>query len=155
MCLITEQRIPFIAEEDMIVYKVLTSDLQSAFYRNLVEVDSTIYGVYYSSVSRFQYELGKLYETEILESRGSSCYDGIDTDALYQNYGSSWLRKVGDELISYGQGFHFAFEKDRLTELEDYNVIVECTLPKGTEYFENVSGLGVANQIIINKVIPT
>ena len=69
-----------------------------------------------------------------------------------------------DNLISISTGFHaFVSESGAKSHATDIMrivnhapcaIIVECTYPKGYEYYEDVTGLCVANQITINKIIP-
>ena len=55
---------------------------------------------------------------------------------------------------SYAQGFHSALSKKRFKELAYCNSsIYKCVIPKGSEYYENLSGLIVSNQIIIKNKI--
>ncbi len=67
-------------------------------------------------------------------------------------YGDFWRTDVN--LVSYAQGFHSALSKKRFKELAYCNSsIYKCVIPKGSEYYENLSGLIVSNQIIIKNKI--
>lgn len=96
-----------------------------------------------SLVQEFQYELNKLYETEF-----SFIKDLVINDKT---------------LIAIKNGFHSYISKDVLIEKElpfvddpDTFIIVECTIPKGAEYYTSVYGsYYCSNKIIINKIIAT
>ena len=142
MCLVvhrdTQKKI---AEEDIIVYKELRH-----IYENVVS----------ACYQDFNYILEKLYKTEITKETPNevihTCFDCKDAEVLMKAYGDSW--RINEDLISYAQGFHSAMSQDRFKELSYYNSsIYECVIPKGSEYYENLSGLIVSNQIIIKNKI--
>lgn len=145
MCLITPNKEVKTATEDMVVYKVLTSEIKSIYHT-------------------FDYVLGVLYETEIKESNYWTGFGHLDTDWLKANYndkGQTWYNH--ESLMNIGQGFH------SLLNLEDGKVCVtkikhgfygetdiklyECTIPKGSKYYDSPYGLLVSNKIIINKEV--
>lgn len=136
MCLITDQKKPKIAEEDMTVYKILLKSM----------------GTYSTMFELFKYDLNVLYETTIKKSSDISCLDDIDEDALKKTFGQ-W--KKNPKLIAYGQGYHSAYEAERLKSLanEFDGVIMECVIPKGSKYYDNISGLVVSNQLIVVKEV--
>lgn len=135
MCLITPNKEKKIAEEDMIVYKALMPDARSV-------------------LQGFLYELNKLYETEIEESDDWCAADSYAINALNEadyNYGTS---RSDDRLISIGEGFHSCKTIERAEEMKDPNErIFSCTIPKGSEYYEDLSDLLVSNKIIINEEV--
>lgn len=49
------------------------------------------------------------------------------------------------------EGYHFATNKSRLETHTPNESIVPCTIPKGAYILYDSTGLGVSNQIIINK----
>lgn len=135
MCLITPYKEKKIVEEDMIVYKTLTPDVRSV-------------------LQGFLYELDKLYETEIKESNDYCAADQFAIERL--EYAGYFYRNApkDDELISIGQGFHSCRTIERAEELVDPNErIFSCTIPKGSEYYEDLSDLLVSNKIIINEEV--
>lgn len=151
MCLITDQKTPFIAEKDIIVYKALIGNN-----------DGTARSVY---IFNHEYILEKLYKTTIKSSTSQySSLDNEDSEKIDKAYN---LRRspyamsrrdavLNGELMSYTQGFHSALDKNRLRNEPNYssNVsIFECTIPEGSEYYTNPSGLVISNAIIINKPI--
>lgn len=136
MCLITDQKKPKIAEEDMTVYKILIENK----------------GIYSAMFQDFEYDLNVLYKTIIKRSSDMSGMDDIDEDALTGTFGN-W--KKSRKLVAYGQGYHSAYKEERLENLaRDFGgVIMECTIPKGSKYYDNISGLVVSNQLIIIKQV--
>ena len=139
MCLITNKR-PQIATEDIVVYKELRSNLCSVF-------------------QHFQYELNKLYSTEIKESPTGqySSFCSIDQCYLYDNYGGGeGLEDAIDcrELTVYQEGFHSISLGVLGVFLEaegrrENSVTVKCIIPKGATYIEDFVGFIVSNQIMI------
>ena len=140
MCLVvhrdTQKKI---AKEDITVYKEL-------IYLSEYQV-----GAYYQD---FEYVLNTFYKTEIKESEEQyhTCYDELDAQTLSLAY-EDWTRNK--DLVSYAQGFHSAISQDRFKECwREDAYIYECVIPKGSEYYENLSGLIVSNQIIIKLEFP-
>lgn len=129
MCTITTWMEPKIAEKDITVYKILDNYLRSVH-------------------TRFQYEFGKLYSTEMESVEDMCTYDSHDTNYLDSNI-SDWrsLKKVK----SIGPGFHSALKPSRLTPDNESEYIFMCKIPKGSLYYEGVTNLIVSNQIIIVK----
>lgn len=139
MCLITNKQ-PQIATEDIVVYKELNSDLRSGF-------------------QYFQYELNKLYSTEIREAPSGtySPFCQIDRGYLCKTYGGfGQIKELIDSgtLKVYQKGFHsissgilrvFLGVEERYKN----SVIVKCIIPKGATYIEDFVGFIVSNQIII------
>jgi len=128
MCLITPFKEPKVAEEDMTVYKILTDNQHSSFY------------------SPFYYNLGELYETKMEESE-----EWLYADETAQKS----TRRPYNDLICIGKGFHSCNTIERAEELKEGLIqkrhVFECTIPKGSMYYEDTSGLLVSNQIIVNK----
>ena len=141
MCLITTQKIPFIADKDIVCYKALS------------EVGGLLWAIHRDS---FSYNLGVLYETKILKAAEYDrrfVFDVEDNKALERD-GLSVQDRISrmDELgyVSYGPGFHSAQEPERFVK-NDPNDIYECIIPAGSEYYVNPSGLMVSNKIKIVK----
>ncbi len=135
MCLVTDQQQPKIAEEDITVYKLLQG--------------------MNAPCNEFTYKLGQLYKTEVKESVDRWCYDSLDRKTLNDKYGEKWPED--DTIKCFGEGFHSAVNPDRLRQTNMSSMwkagLYECTIPKGSEYYDNPSDLVVSNQIIINKKI--
>lgn len=142
MCLIIgKEDKPLIAEEDVIAYKILCPN-----------GDNHADSAYWYRNGRFMYELGKLYQTTIEETKENRCFDDLDSETIKKTYGDDWK-----DTKALGQGFHGALKLERTQEtLEDglwsnNKTIYQVTIPKGAEYYVNCSGLFVSNKIIINK----
>ncbi|MCK9574709.1 MAG: hypothetical protein WC979_03365 [Candidatus Pacearchaeota archaeon] len=60
-------------------------------------------------------------------------------------------------LAVYAKGFHFYKTIRRAIDsgIQKEYVIVECTIPKGSQVYYDETDLGVANKITINKILPT
>lgn len=134
MCLQTTWKEPKIAEEDWVVYKELKYDNWKE--RNIVSV-----------YANFLYKIGKTYTTELAESDDNGSYDMLAANVKNK------YKVDGIEFKSIGQGFHAARTGVRI----DYNFpgifLAECIIPKGAEYYEDDSGLIVANKIKIVKIV--
>ncbi len=138
MCLITEQKTPLIAEEDVIVYKVLETRLRSYF-------------------KYFQYTQNELFETQIREiEKGktwvSTC--SLDGDYLTAKYN---VFRVGDlynnpNLICLKYGFHSCISIEVAKKISGV-FIYECVIPKGSEYYKDEVGFLISNKIIIKELI--
>lgn len=132
MCLQTTWKKPKIAEEDIVVYKILEE----------------LYSCLQSPFSYYIWNLNKLYETEIQFTDDDSCFDDIAVDAK---------EKCIEDIKSIGQGFHSALTIERLNDVsgqEEFNYAVfKCIIPKGSEYYIGLSDLVVSNRIIIKEKI--
>ena len=123
MCLVTKMKEPIVAKKPITCYKILRKNMHSIIYKS------------------FEWEFGKLYETEM------------------QFYESSLFGIVPEKIA---QAFHsYKSYKDVIGACLLYSkpcIIVECTIPKGATFYAGCHGdeEGFAsNQIIINKVIDT
>jgi hypothetical protein len=132
MCLQTIWKEPKIAEEDIVVYKILNigNDRITSPYRY------------------FTWNLDTVYETEIKETTDYTCFD----DKAKTEYNI-----CSEEVKSIGRGFHSALNKKRLSEdREEWTneeVIFKCIIPKGSEYYIGLSDLVVSNRIIIKEKV--
>ena len=140
MCLITEQKKAKIAKKDIKVYK------EVEIYSNIIS----------SMVQGFQYIIGKKYSTELTPKPVSGLRIGIDFKVqdeivamaypqVFCAYG--YRITTNDNIKVISEGFHSFKTKAR----SYYNAI--CIIPKGSEYFEDKTGLIVSNQIIIKEII--
>ena len=142
MCLITEQKQPLIAEEDIIVYKAMESRLRSYF-------------------QRFQYTLNELFETKIKPINSNYswvCCCRIDRDYLYEKYNVHSIESLesNPDLICLEKGFSSCESQELAQKLlnTDYGgCVYECTIPKGSEYHKDGVGFIISNKIIINRKI--
>lgn len=137
MCLITEKTKPIKIRKDRTVYKL--------FYKMMN-------GKLVTAHQYYVYEFNVLYKTEFsfldVDSDFACAFDSL-VDEIYDKFSK---RQHRTDLIVIAEGFHSASIPARF-RLESDNVIVECTIPKGSLIYEDSTGLIVSNQIIINKVI--
>lgn len=139
MCLTTKNP-PQIAEEDLIVYK--------AVYRSAEHQIR-------SEIQLFIYEFGRLYTEELKPESNLYLAQFYDDRACNQeikmgirNEFRVIIQSEDNKTIS--RGFHSARSASRFGSR---STIVECTIPKGSIYYEDGDELIVSNQIIINKII--
>lgn len=118
MCLTAKHLKAYVATENIKCYKIMQKDMKSYYHGD------------------FQWEIGKLYETEI--------------------------GKINRNPSIIGKAFHSYCSYLDAQEIHIHagmpSLVVECTIPKGALYFKGYHGydtLGYAsNQIIVNRVIP-
>lgn len=139
MCLIIEKDVkPSIAEEDIVVYKVLTPSRNAPIYN-------------------FPYERDKLYTTVIQESEYFDVPDRDCSEYLKENYGEDFKKRK--DLKSLGQGFHSCYTLDRAKILSrSWSIlrryrIYKAIIPKGSEYYKGGTDLVVSNQIIVQEML--
>lgn len=132
MCLHTLQKVALVAEEDIIVYKML-------------DPSSFRFNTFFSLIQQFEYEIGLVYETTMT----------IVADGRHANWEASrWYngltekQKVQDVIIIQ-EGFHAFITKGAVPQ---ENIIdgklVKCIIPKGSQYYINEHvGLIVSNAI--------
>lgn len=135
MCLITPNKTLKIADKDITVYKVIGMNL-SAIFQDM------------------KYEFGILNKTTLKESNEWSSTGAEDLIWLTENGFSK--RKNKDKLICIGQGFHSLLTLKMAKGLKKHfiaGIIVECTIPKGSEYYDSPFDYLVSNQLIINKKV--
>jgi hypothetical protein len=164
MCLVTTQKEALIAEQDITVYKLLKVREYNEDYESpRIE--------YLAPYWDFHYNLGELYKTTIEEIPeeyyGDKCaFDKFDSNVLCNlfkdsegnpNWNPSWYtgKEPATDVKYFGAGYHACTTVERLTGPDYYgeSKIFECTIPAGSEYYLNPSGLIVSNQIIINNQI--
>jgi len=161
MCLVTAQKEALIVEQDITVYKLLNV-YESLRPNGSLRID------YRAPYWDLHYNLGELYTTTIQEipedHYGDKCAfdesDRLVLDSLFKdsdgraNWNPSWYTgKEPADAKYFGQGYHACIAMARLTGPDYYgsSKIFECTIPAGSEYYVNPSGLIISNQIIINK----
>ena len=161
MCLITAQKEAMIAQEDITVYKLFNTDKNEKGEK-----------IYYSPFWFTYYQLNELYTTTIKdvpeEDFHDKCaFDSPDQKKLDETFRDQYDRPnwnpiwyTGEERadIRYiGEGFHSINTKERaISTINDsyiHRVILECTIPAGSEYYLNPSGLIVSNQIIVLREV--
>lgn len=143
MCLITRQKKAKIAKEDITCYKLVNSTSSTK------KVCADNYD--------FEYTLGKLYQTEMVVNNIPQCY-ADDLVAEYYKFKPYTMDRVTKNLIHVHEGFHSAISIQRFKDADYYicfnRICVECTIPKGSKYYKDGTGLLVSNKIIINKKVP-
>jgi len=146
MCLVTKQKRPKTAKEEIRVYKFLLLNYE------------TIFNSPYNSQKWIP---GKLEETKIKKTNNEEEMGFFDERA--RNYYKETSQfSVDDELlylmllywmeglIFYTEGFHFALSPERLKGMGiSKETIYEFTIPKGAKYYLDETGLGVTNKIIM------
>lgn len=121
---------PHIAKEDITCYKIIIFE------------DEQIK----SQTNYYPYQLGELNKLE----------DDLDPHYFDETYRPAHKRPA---IMIISRGFH-SFRDVREEDKKNYNKehvfdaerVVECTIPKGAEYFMNQYEY-VSNQIIINKIL--
>ena len=107
-----------------------------------------------SNIQDFEYKLGKLYTAtfSIVDDKlelAMNCWWADDISAL--KYSKYFIKQRTSDLVAYNRGFHSYKSRER----DGYNRIpnVECTIPKGTKYIEDETGLICSEAIIITKIL--
>jgi hypothetical protein len=141
MCLVTFQKEPFIAQKDMIVFKtvrIMNGKLIPSIFTDF-----------------WQYVIGALNETKIERIyKNISFADNIASKYFKEKYK---IPSTSDILLlgawAIGPGFHSYKHIARDTYLYGNQTLVKCTIPAGSEYFEDPTGLVVSNKIIVDKIL--
>jgi len=136
MCLIVKKGAkPRIANRDITVYKelVVFEGIRSPYYF-------------------FEYELGKKYTTRITFTYKES--GGYDMKEMIDMGVDGFSFEGRHRICAFiKRGFHAAVRADRIRCAQPFRRLFRCTIPKGSEYYANRSGLIVSNQIIINEIV--
>ena len=149
MCLITMTKEPFIAEEDFTVYK----EMKPRYGKSVK--DKGLLSPYYDH----WYEFGKTYSVDMkiedvdYDLPSPFFFDEISFADYNELKNEEWDERC--EIYSVSCGFHAALTKTRFEDSVFYampELIVECTIPKGSEYYTDRTGLIVSNRIIVNKI---
>lgn len=134
------------AKTDITVYKVLNKTAK-AIHRN------------------YQYSLGKLNKTDIKNNGIGQAADHIACDYYDKKFNSEgWafilLKNSHLNTKALGSGFHACetYERAKLYLEDSIHLfpivgIYECTIPAGSKYYKDGSGLIVSSQLIVNKII--
>ena len=134
MCLVTKQKRVKVLKEDLVVYKLLEE-------RNN-ELSAWMYC--------FIYEIGVLYVQEMKVDNDSDSYHDDEVSEAY-NFTQAEFQTATMDMTHVHEGFHFATSENRLIDYEA--VLCECIVPKGSRVYFDKTGLGVANQIKIVRVL--
>lgn len=140
MCLIVRKGTPIqIATEDIICYKTLSENMTSLYHN-------------------FKYEIGKIYETKIGKLENPTIWTPENLEI--QNFWfadkishTNYEELKCDEIDVYQQGFHSYDSLERTNIRFSWELNVKCTIPKGSMYIVDETGLICSNQIIINGIV--
>ena len=136
MCLITEQKEPFIADEDIVIWKS-------------VHINNDIIYPLYRASSKFTYKLGKLHETEMVANNIGADFFDHNVCRKYNLFGSvSEIQIKMSELTNVHEGFHACLFCDR-----DDNINIKGIIPKEALYYKDATGLVVSNKIILQEIL--
>lgn len=137
MCLLTQINTPFIAEEDMTVYKILET------YSS-----GNLCSLYYD----FYWKIGVTYTQKIIARR----FTGSNPCAFtHDTLADTGIKGVPpDKLLCITEGFHSYATLQRAKHIyRKHETLVECTIPKGATYYKDMSDLLVSNQLRVDKII--
>lgn len=136
MCLVTKQKNPLIASEDITVYKLLTEGN-------------------YSEHQKFHYDEGVLYETEIKNSNRHLFYDWNDEKEFKREKNipiDTPIHKLNTyDVLWLGQGFHSSTSAKRFNNI--IGTVHRCIIPKGSEYYLGWTELVISNKIVVYEEI--
>jgi len=143
MCLITNDKTKYIAEEDITVYKMLAFTHDEKYCGR-----SYHHGNYY-------YMWGEQPEVEIKESNQWTAYDSEAIDmceTIYPQFHASYFgegikQEQRDIFMCIGAGYH-SMVKGRIDWTTDL-IVVKCLIPKGAEYYKDMTGLYVSNRLVV------
>lgn len=143
MCLVTSKRTKVkIAKEDITCYKIVM-ELKS--YRG--NPTCVI-----SAIKNFIYKFNELYTTTLKHKLFTSFY----MDCFDDMASNAYIGQNPSSLIVYTEGFHSLASINRSEAyMSTIGVLVECTIPKGTKYINDKTGLLCSEGIIVNKIIKT
>lgn len=132
--------------------KIATEDIKT---KKIVDLFEGRYYGYYQEL--FEYELGKTYKTEINPTRVTYDDNVRVIDVGYHSY--AWDIEIkslcgGDIRV---KGLGLLGGKTTYTNRHGFGngkvVVVECTIPKGTVYWENCVGEIVSEKLILEEEI--
>lgn len=117
-----------IAETDIRTFKILLLRKHTlhAYYQN------------------YDYTIGKLNSVNSLELTGNNVFKGFHSYDL----NNDCLSALGGIVVQGKEGGFLDYYSRA-----DHIVKVECTIPKGSEYYENSLGEIVSNKLIVDKII--
>ena len=133
--------------------KIATEDIKT---KKIVDMFKGEYYGYYQEW--FEYELGKVYSTSISPMKdGNDCVISVGFHSfawdieMKKLYGGDIKvksnRPLGGETIFINHGKYGFTDKTRKI------VVMECTIPKGTVYFEDEVGEIVSEKLILEEEI--
>ena len=159
MCLITNDKTKYIATEDITVFKMMMTPYVEH------EINGSIGRSIYYYYGWHHYMLGEQPEVKIKESNEWIMTDNV-VERMCVNifpgfvtdyYGLKVTKEQRNVFICIGAGYHSMTKERFLTSNEgwNYDILVECTIPKGAEYYKDMTGLYVSNRLVVNKIVDT
>ena len=150
MCWFGERKHKRVAKEDIRCKKV--------FYRQLGHIRNR----YVSPVMKTMYVKGETYESDIVITRGISrwkidegihCYNmkKVDVERIKSESGERLVVKIPFATDNYGNKHHLCTYYGNDIGMEA--VVLECIIPKGSVYYENLGGEIVTEKLIIGEEI--
>lgn len=121
-----------VATEDIIVYKVVNSNLKSLYYD-------------------FQYEIGKSYNRKWTKDFIDYCEH---RDTIGGNTFHSSLSK-DDVILLYGSDVETVIEDGKelkISKLSESQILLKCIIPAGTKYFKGTFSEIASEKIIIQEI---
>ena len=138
MCLITEQKEPFIAQKDIEIRKLCKV------------VNGEIYN-YFSSWF-FKYELNTLYKTDMVANNIPE--NSFDSEVrIAYNLTHKSFEEEASKLTNIHEGFHSVLKDYESRNWLFKRTYAEGIVPKNSLYYLDKTGLIVSNQIILTKII--
>ena len=129
--------------------KIATRDIKT---KKIVEFINGSYCAYFRR--NFRYELGKTYTAKIkpYKQEPSDTHCIIDT-GLHSYAWDTKMTRITDGDIVVVCARECGIRMGRFYFLRNHILVMECTIPKGTVYYENEDGEIVSEKLIINKQI--
>ena len=129
MCLFRQGKL-WVADKDIVSYKVVNSDLKSQYYN-------------------FQYEIGKIYNKVWSEDFIKYCEE---KDTIGGNVFHSSLDK-NSALWTYGENSYYdLIDGHQIPKLGTGQILLKCIIPAGTKYFKGTFSEIASEQIIIKEI---
>lgn len=121
-----------VADKDIIVYKVVSSNLKSQYYE-------------------FQYEIGKSYNKKWTKDFIDYCehHDTIGGNTFHSSLSKD------DAVWLYGSDAEIVIEDGKelkISKLSESQILLKCIVPAGTKYFEGTFSEVASEQIIIKEI---
>ena len=121
-----------IADKNMIVYKVVNSNLTSQYYN-------------------FQYEVGKIYSKKWDKDFVDYCehHDTIGGNSFHSSLSKD------DAIWLYGEDAETVIENGtelKISKLSESQIILKCVIPAGTKYFKGTFSEIASEKIIIKEI---
>ena len=137
MCWIGRLKDRRIAEKDVTVYKILSKDMD---------------GNYTAPYRHTRYAIGKKYMVEVKPYHSGFSYDNCHIHEGLHSFSGNCLVQYGSTVDAYIYNERVQFLYSINVCLTSLAVIAKCTIPQGSEYYQNEHGEIVSEELIINEV---